>query len=61
MKILVNYPVMVREDNVGAIFMGSNINTKSCTKHVDIRHKYMNECVKAGIVKEVFVKSTDND
>ena len=35
MKILVKYPVMVREDNVGAIFMASNITMICHTKHVD--------------------------
>ena len=36
MKILVKYHVMVRVDNVGAIFMARNINTTCHTKHVDI-------------------------
>ena len=36
MKILVKYPVTVRVDNIGTIFMASNITTPSCTKHVDI-------------------------
>ena len=61
MKILVEYPVMVRVDNVDAIFMASNITTISCTKHMDIRYKYVNECVEQGIVQIIFVKSADND
>ena len=40
--------------------MASNITTTSCTKHMDIRDKYMNEYVEE-IVKIVFIKSTDND
>ena len=42
MKIA-KYPVMVRVNDVGAIFMASNITTTCCTKHVDIRYKYINE------------------
>ena len=42
MKIAVKYPVMVRVHNVGAILMASNIKTTCCTKHVDIRYKYVN-------------------
>ena len=61
MKIIVKYPVTVRVDNVGAIFMASNITTTCCTKHVDIRYKYVNEYVEDGVVKIVFVKSADND
>ena len=51
---------MFRVDNIGAIFMASNITTTSCTKHVDIRYKYVNEFVEDEIVKIVFVKSADN-
>ena len=43
MKIAVKYPVTVRVDNMGAIFMASNIMTTCHTKHVDIRYKYVNE------------------
>ena len=61
MKIIVKYPVMVRVDNIGAIFMTSNIMTMCHTKHVDIMYKYVNEYVEAGVVKIAFVKSADND
>ena len=61
MKIAVKYTVMVIVNNVGAIFMASNITTTCCTKNVDIRYKYVNEYVEDGVVKIVFVKSADND
>ena len=47
-QMVVKCPVMVRVDNVGAIFMASNITTTSHTKHVDIWYKYVNEYVKDG-------------
>ena len=61
MKIAVKYAVMVRLDNVGAIFMASNIIITCCTKHVDISYKYVNKYVEDGVVKIIFVKSADND
>ena len=61
MNTSVKLPVMVRVDNVGALFMASNITTMPCTKHVDIRYKYVNEYVKDGVVKIVFVNSVEND
>ena len=61
MKIAVKYPVTVRVDNVGAIFMASNITTSCHTKHVDIRYKYVNEYVEDRVVKIVFVMSAEND
>ena len=60
-KISVKYPVMVRVDNVGAIYMSHVSTTMSHTKHMDIRYKYVNEYVEDGVVKKVFVKSADND
>ena len=61
MKILVKYPVMVRVDNIGTIFMASNVPTTSHTIHVDISYKHVNAYVEDGIVKIIFVKSFDND
>ena len=53
MKISIKLLVMVRLDNVGAIFMANNITTMSCTKRMDIRYKNMNEHVQDGVVKIV--------
>ena len=60
MKIKVQLPVTVLVDNVGAIFMSSNVTTSSRTKHVDIRTKYVHQYVEDGIVKIVFVRSESN-
>ena len=61
MKKTVKFPVMVKVDNICAIFMASSITTTCHTKHVDIQYKYVNEYVEDGAVKIVFVKSADND
>ena len=60
-KISGKLPVMVRVDNIGAIFMVSYITTTPCTKHVDNRYKYVNEYVEDAVVEIIFVKSTEND
>ena len=59
--IRVQLPVIVRVDNVGAIFMSTNLTTTSRTKHIDIRSKYVREYVVDGVIKIIFVKSEDND
>ena len=61
MKILVKFPVIVKVDNLGAMFIASNITTMSCTKHEDIRYKYENDYVEDGAVEIIFVKSAEND
>ena len=54
-------PMIVHVDNVGAIFMASNVTTTSWIIHVYIRYKYVNEYVEDGIVKIVFVILVEND
>ena len=60
MRISVKYTVRVRVDNIGAIFMASNITTMSHTNRMGIRYKYANEYVEDGIVKIIF-KPAEND
>ena len=45
MKFSVKLLVTARVNNVVAIFKASNISTKTCTKHVGIRYKYVTEYV----------------
>ena len=61
MKISVKYSFMARVDNIGAIFMASNITTTCHTKHVDIRNKYIDEYIEDGVVNIIHVKFADND
>ena len=60
MKIKVKIPIIVRVDNIGAIWMSQNVNTSSRTKHVDVRTKYVNEYCEDGVLKIIFVKSNEN-
>ena len=50
MKIVVKYPVTIRVDIVGAIFMTSNITTRCNTKHMVVRYKCVNEYNEDGVV-----------
>jgi hypothetical protein len=59
--IKLEYPIIVRVDNVGAIFIGNNFTTSQRTKHIDIRAHFVREFIEDGIIKIVFIKSEDND
>ena len=59
-SVNVKLPIVVRVDNVGAIFMSENTSTSGRTKHVDIRYRYVNEMVMDGFLKIVFVKTKEN-
>ena len=61
LKKAVKYWVMVRVDNVVAIFMASNITNICHTKHMYIRYKYVNEYFEDWVVEIVLVKSAEND
>ena len=58
--IKVALPIIVRVDNIGAIFMSENVTTTQRTKHVDIRYNYVREYIQDGFIKIIFVKSEDN-
>lgn len=60
MGITIRYPITVRVDNVGAIFMSGNITTTGRTRHAQIRGRYVSELVEDGTLKIVFVRSEEN-
>ena len=53
-------PIVVRVDNVGAIFMSENVAISPRTKHVDIRYRFLREFVYDRFLRIIFVKSEDN-
>ena len=59
--IKVKLPIIVRVDNVGAIFMSENVTSKGRTKHVDIRYHFVREFVEENFIKIIFVKTKEND
>jgi hypothetical protein len=61
MGIEIKYPITIKVDNVGAIYLANNYATSQRTKHIDIRTHFVREFIEDGIIKVVFVKSEDND
>ena len=57
--VKVPLPIVVKVDNIGAIYMSENDGLKK-SRHIDIRYHFIREYVDQGIVKIVFVKSEDN-
>ena len=58
--IKVELPVIVRVDNVGAIFIAENVTMSQRTKHIDVRYHYVREFVKDGFVKIIFIRTREN-
>ena len=49
--------ILVKENNVGAIHLAKNPAATSNSKHIDIRHHFIRECVANGEFKIVYVPS----
>ncbi len=60
MGIPVKLPIVVRVDNIGAIFMAENVTTSTRTRHVDVRYHFVREFVEDGFIKVIFVRTTKN-
>jgi len=58
--VKVPLPVVIRVDNVGAIYMAENAAVSQRTKHVDLRTKFLTQYIEDGFIKIVFVKSEEN-
>ena len=60
LDVAVEKPVVVRVDNMGAIFMSGNNSSSARTRHIDTRWHFVRELVEDKVVEVVFVKSQDN-
>ena len=59
--LLIEKPVVIHCDNVGAIFLGNNAKASLRTKHIDVRYHFVREYIVDGTVEVMFVGSEDND
>jgi hypothetical protein len=60
MGIPVQLPVIIRVDNMGAIFMSKNVSATSRTRHVDTRYHFVREFIEDGFLSIIFVRTADN-
>ena len=54
-------PVVIKLDNVGAMFIAENISSSARTRDINVGLKFVNEFINRGVIPIVFVKSADND
>jgi hypothetical protein len=60
MEIAVQMPVVIRVDNMGAIFMSKNASSSGRTRHMDVKWRFINDLVNDEVIQLVFVKSGEN-
>jgi hypothetical protein len=61
LHIKVNLPIVVKTDNIGAIFMSEIASTGFRTLHVDTRYHFFREFIEDGFIKTSFIRSVEND
>jgi hypothetical protein len=61
MGVKVNLPIIVHVDNVGALFIGTNVTVSQRSKRIDIRYHFVREYVQDGFIHIIFVRTKDND
>jgi hypothetical protein len=61
LHIKVNLPIVVKTDNIGAIFMSENALTGFRTWHMDTRYHFTREFIEDVFIKVKFVRSVEND
>jgi hypothetical protein len=61
MGIEIKLPILIKVDNVGAIYLSNNFALSQRTKHIDIRQHFVREFVEVGIIKTIFVPTDDNE
>ena len=54
------YPMVVRVDNIRAMFLANNSVLSQQTKHISVRYHFIREYVAIGMVKIIFVRSKLN-
>ena len=60
MGIKVKTPIIVRMDNVGAMYIATNPSTNTRTRHIDIRYHFVREHVENGVIQIIFVRTDEN-
>ena len=60
MGVKVKKPIVVRVDNIGAIYMAENGGVSQRTKHVDLRTKFLTQYIEDGFIQIEFVRSENN-
>ena len=60
MGIKVSLPVIVRVDNIGAIWMAENASAGSRTKHVELKYHFIRQYVEEGFIRIIFVRTEEN-
>jgi hypothetical protein len=56
LHIKVNLPIVVKTDNIIAIFMSENASTDFRTRQVDTRYRFVREFIEDGFIKIKFVR-----
>jgi hypothetical protein len=55
-----HYPIIIKCDNVGSIYLANNHSITQRTKHIDTRRHFVGEWVEDNILKRIFTPTLHN-
>ena len=61
LEVKIEFPIVIRVDNIGAIYLAKNQVLSNRTKHIGVRYHFVREYIEDGIIKIVFVRSKENN
>ena len=59
-RVRLKLPIMIREDNTGAIFLTNNDVMSQRTKHIDTRYHFVREMIEKGELSVKYIRSERN-
>jgi hypothetical protein len=57
----IDFPIIIKVDNIGAIYMAENNMSNNQTKHVNTRYHFVRGFIEDGTIKVEFIRSENND
>jgi hypothetical protein len=61
MGVKLAFPIIIKCDNVGAIYISNNYSVSQQTKHINTRQHFIREYIEDEIIKVIFTPSEKND
>jgi hypothetical protein len=57
----VNDPILIKVDNMSAIYLSNNHSLSQQTKHINIQFHFVREFFEEGVIKTIYVGTYSND
>jgi len=60
MRIIIKLPMVIHEDNSGAMFLANNHSMGQRTKHIDVRYHHVRDLIENGEIELKYISTHEN-